>query len=154
MAEPVQPSGDEATGYTADQVKALLDERIAEVQRNVEIAREAQPPHVTIQDYFERVEALRDRYEDKLAIEREKEIRLALNAANELEQERLGRNTDLIKCIHQISELRAELSQTAIDKAEESANKRFTEHSTSVKEQIDALTTAVQMLTQRLDKLV
>jgi hypothetical protein len=160
MAEPMQPK-DEPIGYTADQVKALLDERIAEVQRNVEIAREAQPPHVTIQDYFERIEALRDRYEDKiaalrdryedkLAVEREKGTKLALDAAEKLEQERLARSSDQVECERRINVLTRELSQTAIDKAEEAANQRFGE----VSRQLDAMRGEIQALTGRMDQAI
>jgi hypothetical protein len=154
MAEPVQPDKP-AAGWSSEgaQLKQLIDESEARVQRAVDVAREGVPPHVTIQDYFERLETLRDRYEDKLAVEREKGIQVAQKAANELEQERIARATDQTNCEKRIGELRAELSKMAIDKAEMSQTKQFDEFSKTVEEQINTLRTALQDLTRRFDKL-
>jgi hypothetical protein len=160
MAEPVQPTPEPDEGnWTAAQVKALLDSEIAKVRRDVEIAREAQPPHVTIQDYFEKVEtlrdrfedkmtALRDRYEDKLTIEREKGIQLALSAANALERERIGRMSDLIACERRVNDIVREMSDKAISKAEVAAENEFA----AVRQQLDAMRVAVQALAGRVDQ--
>jgi hypothetical protein len=141
MAEPVQPATP-AEGWTPGQLKQLVDEKIAEVQRAVDVAREGIPPHVTIQDYFE-----------MLLNEREKAVQLALTSADKLEQERLARNADLVDCERRVSELTRQLSQTAIDKAEDAANKRFEEQANAVKEQVNGLTEAVRGLTERMDRL-
>jgi hypothetical protein len=153
--EPVQPDASARAGWSAEgaQLKELINEKIAGVQRAVDVAREGVPPHVTIQDYFERLDALRDRYEDKLAVEREKGIQLALASADKLEQERIARATDQTECERRIGDLRAEMQKMAIDKAETSQTKQFDEFSRTVEEQIGTLRTALQDLTRRFDKL-
>jgi hypothetical protein len=149
MAEPVQPTNDPPEGWTASQVKALVDEKIASVQRAVDVAREGVPPHVTIQEHFESLEKLRHRYEDKLEVEKEKGIQLALTAANELEQERIARAADQTECERRVGDLRAELQAMAINKAESSQKEQFK----ALEDQISTLRTAFQELTRRLDKL-
>jgi hypothetical protein len=123
-------------------LKQYIDQQLEEMRRAVDVAREGVPPHVTIQEYFE-----------MMLNEREKAVQIALTAADELEQERLARNTDLITCERRVAELTRQLSETAILKAEAANDKRFEEQSASVKEQLNALAEQVQLLTQRMDRL-
>lgn len=54
-ARPVGPKPQTGTGWSADQVKAYTDERIGELQRAVDVAREGEPPHVQLQYYIEKI---------------------------------------------------------------------------------------------------
>jgi hypothetical protein len=143
-SEPVQPDTSAGAGWSAEgaQLKELINEKIAGVQRAVDVAREGVPPHVTIQDYFE-----------MLLNEREKAVQLALTSADKLEQERIARANDQVSCDRRIAELTRELSETAILKAEAAQAKQFDEFSKTVEEQIGTLRTALQDLTRRFDKL-
>jgi hypothetical protein len=137
--------------------KDYVDEKVQNIERAVDVAREGIPPHVTIQEflqtldrtrdrYEDKLEKQRDRYEDKLAVEREKGIQLALASADKLEQERIARATDRAELNKQVTELTRELSDVAIAKAE-TANEKQIE---SLKEQIGALREEMQGLVTKM----
>jgi hypothetical protein len=126
---PTTPASDD---WTASQVKQYVDEKFYEIQRAVDVAREGQPPHVTLQHHLEVV-----------LQEREKALQLALTSADKLEQERIARTADQISAESRIAELTRQLSDTAILKAESAADKRFEEFAKTVEEQIRELRTSI-----------
>ncbi len=144
MAEPAarRPQTKQRLGqdWSADQVMAYAQEQFAEVRRAVDVAREGEPPHVILQYHLEAI-----------LTEREKAVQLALESAEKLEQERIGRIRDSIEAERRIGILTRELSDTAILKAETAGEKRFEEFQKTVNSQLEAMRTALQDLTRRID---
>ncbi len=95
-------------------LKEYLDAQLAEMRRAVEVARQGDPPHVTMREHLEAV-----------AIEREKAIQLALASADKLELERMGRAEDHSAAVERELHLTNTLSELAIAKAENQTEKRF-----------------------------
>jgi hypothetical protein len=142
MVEP-RPKPEETSGWTTDQLKQLVESKIADVQRAVDVALEGEPPHVTLQYHIE-----------ALLGEREKQIQLALTSANELEQERIARARDQIDANQREAELTRQLSDTAILKAETSSDKRFDEFKEAITTQMALQLTAIEGLTRRMDTML
>jgi hypothetical protein len=139
MAEEREPPKT-TVGWDADQLKAYVDERLHEVNRAVDVAREGEPPHVTLQYHLEAV-----------LNEREKQVTLALDSADKLEQERIARASDRAAFERERADLVRALSDTAILKAEAAASKQFDDFYKTVNSQLADMRTAMQDLTKRVD---
>lgn len=139
MAEERQPP-EASTGWTADQVKAYADERLHEINRAVDVAREGEPPHVTLQYHLE-----------ALLREHEKQVSLAQTSADRLEVERIARAIDQATFERERAELVRQMSDTAILKAEAASEKQFDDFAKTVNTQLADMRTAIQDLTRRID---